>query len=139
MIGKANWLTAVGLTTLLAFVFTSSALSQQPATPPQNKPTPEELLNCQPFIDREFELLDRVQLFLALGSIGFKAILQLLERNAIPIGKPRPAFAHGALYRMGRYQVLASYHPSRQNTNTGKLTAEMFEAVFEMTLGLQPA
>jgi uracil-DNA glycosylase len=100
--------------------------------PPQNKPTPQELRNCFPYLLDEFDALPRLRVMVALGSIAYSAILKLLrERN---LTFEAPPFAHGAEFRAqktGRaITVLASYHPSRQNTNTGKLTVPMFDAIF---------
>lgn len=99
--------------------------------PPDNKPTPQEFANCNPYLQREFELLPRVHLLIGLGLIGFNAALGLLEKHGVELPRPRPKFAHNALYRIGKYSVIGTYHPSRQNTNTGRLTAPMFDAVFQ--------
>lgn len=99
--------------------------------PPDNKPTPQEFANCFPYLTREFELLKRARVLIGLGAIGFNAILKLLEAHAIQLPKPRPKFGHNALYRIENYSVIGTYHPSRQNTNTGRLTVKMFDAVFE--------
>jgi uracil-DNA glycosylase len=98
--------------------------------PPGNKPTPEEIARCLPHLQAEIDALPHVGVVVALGKIAFDAYLQLLRRRDIAI-QPRPAFAHGATYRLPNGQTLAGcYHPSRQNTNTGKLTAQMMDAVF---------
>lgn len=99
--------------------------------PPDNKPTPQEFANCFPYLAREFELLKNARVLIGLGAIGFNAILKLLETQGSDIPKPRPKFGHNVLYRVGSYAVIGTYHPSRQNTNTGKLTAPMFDAVFD--------
>lgn len=99
--------------------------------PPDNKPLPPEFANCFPYLSREFELLKNARVLIGLGGIGFNAILRLLETHAVQIPRPRPKFAHNALYRIGKYSVIGTYHPSRQNTNTGRLTARMFDAVFQ--------
>jgi uracil-DNA glycosylase len=127
--GLANQATAIHVEDGLVLhgVYISSAGR---CAPPENKPTPQELLNCRPFLDREFELLKNVRLFLALGGVAFKTTLDLLRRHGVPIPKPRPKFTHGGLYQLGPYQLLTSYHPSRQNTNTGVLTEPMFDAIF---------
>ena len=99
--------------------------------PPDNKPLLSELVNCSPYLDREVMLLKRLKVVVALGKIGFDAYLGFLKRRKIMPGRNGIAFAHGARYDMPNGIVLmASYHPSNQNTATGKLTAEMFEAVF---------
>lgn len=99
--------------------------------PPDNKPAPEELQNCRPFLKRELALLPNLRVVLALGKIAFDSYLKLLKEQGIVTG--RPAFAHGALHRFEEPQqpvLLCSYHPSRQNTNTGKLTREMWREIF---------
>ena len=98
--------------------------------PPANKPTPEEIARCLPHLEAELEALPNVQVVIALGKIGFDAYLQLLKRRHIVV-RPRPAFGHAVGQRLPNGQTLIGcYHPSRQNTNTGKLTARMMDAVF---------
>jgi len=99
--------------------------------PPDNKPLPVELERCRPFLDAEYELLTNVRLFLALGSIGFSATLSLVGRHGIEVPRPRPRFGHGAYYELGDRAILSSYHPSRQNTQTGKLTETMWLSLFD--------
>lgn len=103
--------------------------------PPGNKPTPQEFANCFPYLAREFELLKNARVLIGLGAIGFNAILKLLETHDVTLPKPRPKFGHNALYHIGKYSVIGTYHPSRQNTNTGKLTVPMFDAVFQNARG----
>jgi len=100
--------------------------------PPDNKPLPEELANCAPYLDREMDSLKRVKVVVALGRIGFEAYLNYLKRrDLLPNKSPFP-FGHGASYRMPDGKILlASYHPSNQNTQTGKLTRQMFASIFE--------
>jgi len=109
-------------------VFISAAAR---CAPPDNKPLPEEILNCAPYLDAEWRLLTEVRLFLALGAIGFRATCDLMERNGVQFPKPRPKFAHGAEYRLGKHRLLCSYHPSRQNTQTGRLTDAMWKEIFK--------
>ncbi|MBV9340954.1 MAG: uracil-DNA glycosylase [Acidobacteria bacterium] len=100
--------------------------------PPGNKPLPAELANCAPYLTRELEGLQRAKVVVALGRIGFDAYLNHLRRGGrLPSKKPY-VFEHGAKYRMadGRL-LLASYHPSNQNTQTGKLTRKMLVQIFE--------
>jgi uracil-DNA glycosylase family 4 len=98
--------------------------------PPDNKPTPEEIARCLPHLEAEIGALPNVQVVVALGKIGFDAYLQLLRRRDFVV-RPRPAFGHGVAHRLPNDQTLIGcYHPSRQNTNTGKLTARMMDAVF---------
>ncbi len=100
--------------------------------PPQNKPTPRELANCAPFLDREIVLLKNVHVVVALGRIGFEAYLNHLKRTGVIESKKAYAFGHGVEYEMPDRRILVgSYHPSNQNTNTGKLTEKMFTALFE--------
>jgi uracil-DNA glycosylase len=98
--------------------------------PPDNKPTPQEIATCHSHLVSELNALSRVRVIVALGRIGFEAALRLLgERGAIV--RPKPAFGHGAIYGPpGLITLVASYHPSRQNTNTGVLTPPMLESVF---------
>jgi uracil-DNA glycosylase len=100
--------------------------------PPANKPTPRELANCSAFLDRELALLKHVRVVVALGRIGYDAYLDHLRRRGVIATKAPYPFAHGALYETpdGR-TLIASYHPSNQNTNTGRLTEAMFTRVFE--------
>lgn len=99
--------------------------------PPDNKPLPSELANCAPFLDRELSILKDVKVVVALGKIGFDAYLNCLKRQRVLQSKAEYRFAHEAHYVMPNGVVLlASYHPSNQNTATGKLTAAMFESVF---------
>jgi len=99
--------------------------------PPDNKPLPSELANCAPFLDRELAILKGVRVVVALGKIGFDAYLNHLKRSGIVQSKAGYRFGHGARYVLPIGVVLlASYHPSNQNTATGKLTAPMFEAIF---------
>jgi uracil-DNA glycosylase len=105
--------------------------------PPRNKPTPRELRNCFPYLLGEFDALRRLRVMIGLGSIGFSAILRLLRERGFSLDPPKPRFAHLSEVRARRRRrtivVIASYHPSRQNTNTGVLTVPMFDAVFERT------
>ena len=108
--------------------------------PPDNKPLPEEITRCLDHLDAELRHLARVQVVVALGKIAFDAWLQHLRRRNVVIS-PRPAFAHGAIVDMSAHgerlpTLVGSYHPSRQNTNTGKLTAPMMEGVFRMVRGM---
>ncbi len=102
--------------------------------PPDNKPLPEEIVACAPFLDRELSLLPRVTVALALGAIGFRAILDFLERRGETIPSPRPAFSHGVELRIGKLWIVGSYHVSQQNTQTGRLTEPMFDDVVRRAL-----
>jgi uracil-DNA glycosylase family 4 len=105
--------------------------------PPDNRPSPEELSACAPFLDRELELLGEVRAALCLGAIAWAAALGALERRGAALPRPRPAFVHGAeLALPGAPALVASYHVSRQNTQTGRLTPAMFDAVLRRALRL---
>ncbi len=101
--------------------------------PPNNKPTPAQLRNCLPFLAAEFEALPKLRVIIGLGRIGFDAIVKTLVQRGFAFSTKTPKFAHGAQYDAAlgsrRVTVLGSYHPSRQNTNTGVLTAAMLDAV----------
>jgi len=105
--------------------------------PPDNKPTTQELANCADFLDREMAGLEKVKVVVALGKIGFDAYLNYLKRRELratgeEFSRKPYVFKHGASYRLPTGKVLlASYHPSNQNTQTGKLTREMFVAIFK--------
>lgn len=102
--------------------------------PPANKPTPDELRNCAPWLDREISLLVDLRVVVCLGRIAFDGLLTWLQRadSAIALRRSSFVFAHGAEFKSpGGLHVIASYHPSRQNTNTGKLTRPMLRSVFE--------
>jgi len=102
--------------------------------PPDNKPSPDELALCLTYLDREISALRRVQVVVALGRIAFEAYLQLLKRRHVVV-RPKPAFGHGVIHHMPSGHVLIGcFHPSRQNTNTGKLTPGMIDAVFRRAL-----
>lgn len=94
--------------------------------PPQNKPTPQEITTCRDFLEEEIAALPRLRFILALGAIAHAAVVKV---EGLPAARVR--FGHGALHELPSGVMLAdSYHCSRYNTNTGRLTAEMFEAVF---------
>ncbi len=98
--------------------------------PPANKPTPEERDNCLPYLERELQLLDQARVIVALGSFGWDGFLRAARDLGIEVPRPRPRFGHGAEAEVGRWRLLGCYHPSQQNTFTGKLTAPMTDAVF---------
>lgn len=100
--------------------------------PPLNKPALAEFERCRPYLVGELELLKRVRVVVALGKIAFDSFLKAYQENGGTVPKPRPRFGHGAVARLGdNLTLLGSYHPSQQNTFTGKLTREMFRSVFE--------
>ncbi len=98
--------------------------------PPANKPTREEVLHCRPYLLRELETLDHLQVIVALGKIAFDSYLAARQDAGGEVPRPRPRFAHGAEIDLGDLVLIASYHPSQQNTFTGKLKWSAFEAVF---------
>jgi uracil-DNA glycosylase family 4 len=102
--------------------------------PPHNKPTPAQLANCLPYLLEEFEALTDLRVVIGLGRIGFDAALRALSRQGYTFDPQRPDFGHGVEVVARREHrtlvAIASYHPSRQNTNTGVLTAAMFDAIF---------
>jgi uracil-DNA glycosylase family 4 len=99
--------------------------------PPANKPTPEERDNCLPYLERELELLDRARVVVALGKFGWDGFLKGAAAIGIPTPRPKPRFGHGAEARLDdRLTLLGCFHPSQQNTFTGKLTVPMIDAIF---------
>jgi uracil-DNA glycosylase family 4 len=104
--------------------------------PPDNKPLPEEITRCLDHLDAEVDALRHVQVVVALGRIGFDAWLQVAKRRGVRMSRPKPQFAHGSVARMDVGKsglpgvLIGCYHPSRQNTNTGVLTARMMRDVF---------
>ncbi len=106
--------------------------------PPGNKPLPSEIENCRIHLDREFDALRRVRVIVALGRLAWDAALVQLRRKGDPLD-PRPAFGHCAVYRStAGLSLIGSYHPSRQNTHTGRLTPPMLAAVFQTARELIP-
>jgi uracil-DNA glycosylase family 4 len=98
--------------------------------PPDNKPTPLELRNCRPFLERELELLSQVQVVVALGKVAFDTYLGILKNRGEIERLSDFRFGHGVLYGSLRPALLGSYHPSQQNTSTGKLTQSMLDDIF---------
>ena len=98
--------------------------------PPDNKPLPEELRNCRPYLEREIQLLTSLQVVVVLGRIAFDTYLSMRKLRRADF-----AFSHGAFYNL-KPALLCSYHPSQQNTSTGKLTQEMLDEVFARACNL---
>jgi uracil-DNA glycosylase family 4 len=100
--------------------------------PPDNKPLPEEIVNCSVYLDEELKRLKNVRVVIVLGKIAFDNYLKGLRRMGATLPKPLSRFAHNTVYQFSDDlpTLIASYHPSRQNTNTGRLTEPMFGAVF---------
>jgi len=101
--------------------------------PPDNKPRPEEIRNCRPYLQKELELLSNLRVVIALGKVAFDDYLAILLQQGKIERRSAFAFGHGCEYRTGPGQpvLIGSYHPSQQNTSTGKLTPEMFLAIFQ--------
>jgi uracil-DNA glycosylase len=99
--------------------------------PPDNKPSPQEIATCEEHLTAEVAALPRVRVIVCLGRVAFDAAWRLLARQGLPSIRPKPTFSHGAVYYPDdTYTVIGSYHPSRQNTNTGRLTPEMMAEIF---------
>jgi len=98
--------------------------------PPANRPTPEERDNCLPYLERELALLERSRVIVALGAFAWDGVLRAIRGLGGEVPRPRPRFGHGAEAASGRWALLGCYHPSQQNTFTGRLTAPMLDQVF---------
>ncbi len=100
--------------------------------PPGNKPAPAELRNCRPFLERELDLLPNLRVVVALGKIAFDTYLEILKAHGVIRSRAAFAFGHNREFRIaaGEPLLISSYHPSQQNTSTGKLTLPMLAAVF---------
>ena len=99
--------------------------------PPANKPTPDERDRCLGYLIRELDVLNDVRVIVALGSFGWDAVLRVMMQRGVEVPKPKPRFGHLVETVVGTYRLIGSYHPSQQNTFTGKLTEEMLDAVFK--------
>jgi uracil-DNA glycosylase family 4 len=110
--------------------------------PPENKPTPDEISRCARFLDGELAVLPNTRVVLALGAIAWSAYLDHLARAGVPLPRPQPKFAHGAEHTLPAPHgaparvLLGSYHVSQQNTQTGRLTPAMFDAILARSLRL---
>ena len=110
-------------------VYVTAALR---CAPPGNKPQAEELERCQPYLLAELEVLRNVEVVIALGKIAFDSFLKAWKALNRPLPSPKPKFGHGREYKLSpNLTFIASYHPSRQNTQTGKLTQAMLDNIFE--------
>jgi uracil-DNA glycosylase family 4 len=100
--------------------------------PPGNKPAPAEIRNCRPFLERELELLRNVKVVVALGKIAFDSYLDVLKARGAITSRAAFVFGHNRQFRTapGQPLLISSYHPSQQNTSTGKLTEPMLVEVF---------
>ena len=101
--------------------------------PPDNRPTPEERDACAPWMRRELALL-RAQVVLVLGGFAWQAVLASLAASGVELPRPRPRFGHGTEVRIGSLTLVGSYHPSQQNTFTGRLTPAMLDQVLRQVL-----
>ncbi len=104
--------------------------------PPANKPSTAERDNCLPYLERELALLPSCRTVLALGAIGWDGALRALRGLGVTVPRPRPRFAHGAVAEFSDWSLVGSYHPSQQNTFTGRLTEEMLDAAIARALDL---
>jgi uracil-DNA glycosylase family 4 len=98
--------------------------------PPENKPTPAERDRCLPYLARELAVLESVRVIVALGGFAYDALARVLASIASPLPVPRPRFAHGVVVPTARATVVGCYHPSQQNTFTGRVTEAMLDDVF---------
>jgi uracil-DNA glycosylase family 4 len=104
--------------------------------PPDNKPTTVERDRCLPYLVRELELLRSVRVIVALGGFAYSAVAQVLAASGTPLPTPRPKFAHGVEVPTARCVIVGCYHPSQQNTFTGRVTESMFDEIFSKARGL---
>jgi uracil-DNA glycosylase family 4 len=114
-------------------VYVASAVR---CAPPDNKPTPAERDQCLPYASRELALLERVRVIVALGGFAYQALGTVLAAGGVPLPRPRPRFAHGLEVPTARATILGCYHPSQQNTFTGRLTEPMLDAVLGRAVAL---
>ena len=106
--------------------------------PPDNKPTIVERDACIPFLARELDLCPRSRVVLCLGAFAWDGVLRVLSARGGTIPRPKPRFAHGAEAVVGGLTLLGTYHPSQQNTFTGRLTPDMLDAVLQRAEELAP-
>jgi uracil-DNA glycosylase family 4 len=104
--------------------------------PPANRPLPSERDNCLPYLERELTLLPSVRVIVCLGGFAWDVALRALAALGTELPRPRPRFGHGALIEIANRALLGCYHPSQQNTFTGRLTEPMLDAVFEQARSL---
>lgn len=104
--------------------------------PPANRPLPVERDNCLPYLEAEIELLEAVRVIVCLGGFAWDGALRTLASRGASMPRPRPRFAHGARTEIDRWELVGCYHPSQQNTFTGRLTEPMMDEVLTMAIGL---
>jgi len=98
--------------------------------PPANKPLPDEAIRCGDFLNEEMDALDRARVIVCLGGFAWDQALRILGVRGCPIPRPRPRFGHGREAEIHPFTLIGSYHPSQQNTFTGRLTEPMLDDVF---------
>jgi len=99
--------------------------------PPGNRPLPQEIVHCRTYLLAHLASLPRLQVVIALGEIAFQGILHAIRAEGHDLPAPTPRFSHGVKAALPGFTLLGSYHPSRQNTQTGRLTAKMFDRIFQ--------
>lgn len=104
--------------------------------PPGNRPKPRERTNCRPYLEEEIELFDGLRVIVALGGYAYDHVLRIFRDRGRSVPSPKPRFQHGGEVDLGGLPLVASYHPSQQNTFTGRLTPEMLDAVFQRAIEL---
>jgi uracil-DNA glycosylase family 4 len=104
--------------------------------PPANKPTTAERESCRPYLEREVRALAELRAIVALGGFAWDTILRVLRDLDYEVPSPKPKFGHGAEVAISDLTLIGSYHPSQQNTFTGSLTREMFDAVWERAVAV---
>ncbi len=112
---------------------------RQPLRPPANKPTTAERDECLPYLAAELGLLARPRVLVTLGAYGWDGALRALRSRGIEVPRPRPRFGHGSEAELGGLALLGCFHPSQQNTFTGRLTEPMLDAVFARAIELARA
>jgi uracil-DNA glycosylase len=134
-VGLANQPTSVRRDDGLALHDTYIAAAVRCA-PPDNTPTTDERDRCLPFFSRELALLDQVRVIVVLGGFAYQALWKVLGADGVALPRPRPKFAHGLEVVTARATILGCFHPSQQNTFTGKLTESMLDAVLTRAVAL---
>ena len=104
--------------------------------PPANKPTPAERDECLPWLERELQLLEASRVIVCLGAFAWDGALRALKALGGEVPSPKPRFGHGSRARVGAHELLGCFHPSQQNTFTGKLTEPMLDQVFSEAISL---
>lgn len=104
--------------------------------PPDNKPLPQEFDACRPYLAADLRLLAQARVIFVLGKIAFDSALRVLADAGVAVPSPRPVFGHAKAFGFGRYHLVASYHPSQRNTQTGLLTPGMMDTALEMAKSL---